>query len=45
MERCQPDWGKLAIRGRPNTADTDGGYVRDWQAKKRNSEVAEAVVI
>jgi len=48
MEGCPPDWGKLSIRGRLNAVHSDGGYVRDWQAKKRNFEVcavAEAVVI
>jgi hypothetical protein len=39
IEGCPQDWGHLPIPDGPITVGTDGGYVRDWEAKKRNFEV------
>jgi hypothetical protein len=33
------DWSHLPIPDGPITVGIDGGYVRDWEAKKRNFEV------
>jgi hypothetical protein len=39
IEGCPRDWGHLPIPDGPITVGIDGGYVRDWEAKKRNFEV------
>src|ERR671925_1622660 len=39
IEGCPRDWGTLPIPHGPITVGIDGGYVRDWEAKKRNFEV------
>src|ERR671925_1106482 len=36
---CPRDWGTLPIPDGPITVGIDGGYVRDWEAKKHNFEV------
>ena len=36
---CPRDWGNLPIPDGPITVGMDGGYVRDWEAKKHNFEV------
>ena len=36
---CPRDWGNLPIPDGPITVGIDGGYVRDWDAKKHNFEV------
>ena len=36
---CPRDWGNLPIPDGPITVGIDGGYVRDWEAKKHNFEV------
>jgi hypothetical protein len=37
---CPRDWGNLPIPDGPITVGIDGGYVRDWEAKKHNFEVS-----
>jgi hypothetical protein len=39
IEGCPRDWGNLPIPDGPITVGIDGGYVRDWEAKKGNFEV------
>ena len=39
IEGCPRDWGTLPIPDGPITVGIDGGYVRDWDAKKHNFEV------
>jgi hypothetical protein len=39
IDGCPRDWGNLPIPDGPITVGIDGGYVRDWEAKKRNFEV------
>ena len=39
IEGCPRDWGNLPIPDGPITVGIDGGYVRDWDEKKRNFEV------
>src|SRR5262245_43582255 len=39
IEGCPRDWGTLPIPDGPITVGIDGGYVRDWEAKKHNFEV------
>ena len=39
IEGCPRDWGALPIPDGPITVGIDGGYVRDWEAKKHNFEV------
>jgi hypothetical protein len=39
IEGCPRDWGNLPIPDGPLTVGIDGGYVRDWEAKKHNFEV------
>jgi hypothetical protein len=39
IEGCPHDWGHLPIPDGPITVGIDGGYVRDWEAKKRHFEV------
>jgi hypothetical protein len=39
IEGCPRDWGTLPIPDGPITVGIDGGYVRDWDEKKRNFEV------
>src|SRR5262245_26716287 len=39
IEGCPRDWAQLPIPDGPITVGIDGGYVRDWDAKKRNCEV------
>ena len=39
IEGCPRDWGNLPIPDGPITVGIDGGYVRDWEAKKHNFEV------
>jgi hypothetical protein len=39
VEGCQRDWEHLPIPNGPITVGIDGGYVQDWEAKKRNFEV------
>src|SRR5215467_4930485 len=39
IEGCPRDWGNLPIPDGPITVGIDGGYVRDWDAKKHNFEV------
>ena len=36
---CPRDWGNLPIPDGPITVGIDGGYVRDWDAKKHHFEV------
>ena len=36
---CPRDWGNLPIPDGPITVGIDGGYVRDWEAKKNHFEV------
>src|SRR5215208_2190063 len=33
------EWGNLPLPDGPITVGIDGGYVRDWEAKKHNFEV------
>ena len=39
IDGCPRDWGNLPIPDGPMTVGIDGGYVRDWEAKKHNFEV------
>src|SRR5712691_7176121 len=39
IEGCPRDWGNLPMPDGPITVGIDGGYVRDWEAKKHNFEV------
>jgi len=39
IEGCPRDWGHLPIPDGPITVGIEGGYVRDWEAKRRNFEV------
>src|SRR5713101_4287611 len=39
IEGCPRDWGTVPIPDGPITVGIDGGYVRDWEAKKHNFEV------
>jgi hypothetical protein len=39
IDGCPRDWGNLPIPDGPITVGIDGGYMRDWEAKKRNFEV------
>ena len=39
IEGCPRDWEALPIPDGPITVGIDGGYVRDWEAKKHNFEV------
>ena len=39
IKGCPRDWGNLPIPDGPITVGIDGGYVRDWDAKKHNFEV------
>jgi hypothetical protein len=39
IDGCPRDWGNLPIPDGPITVGIDGGYVRDWEAKKHNFEV------
>lgn len=39
IEGCPRDWGALPVPDGPLTVGIDGGYVRDWDAKKHNFEV------
>jgi hypothetical protein len=39
IEGCPRDWGQLPIPDGPMTLGIDGGYVRDWDEKKRQFEV------
>jgi len=39
IEGCPRDWDALPIPDGPLTVGIDGGYVRDWDAKKHNFEV------
>src|SRR2546425_4383542 len=39
IEGYPRDWGTLPIPDGPITVGIDGGYVRDWDEKKRNFEV------
>jgi len=39
IEGCPRDWGHLPIPDGPITVGIDGGYVRDWDEKKRQFEV------
>jgi hypothetical protein len=39
IDGCPRDWGNLPIPDGPITVGIDGGYVRDWDAKKHNFEV------
>jgi hypothetical protein len=39
IEGCPRDWGNLPIPDGPITVGIDGGYVRDWEAKKHHFEV------
>src|SRR5919197_4452411 len=39
LEGCPRDWEALPIPDGPLTVGIDGGYVRDWDAKKHNFEV------
>jgi hypothetical protein len=38
IEGCPRDWSHLPIPDGPITVGIDGGYVRDWEAKKHNFE-------
>jgi hypothetical protein len=39
IDGCPRDWGILPIPDGPITVGIDGGYVRDWEAKKPHFEV------
>jgi len=39
IEGCPRDWSHLPIPDGPMTVGIDGGYVRDWDEKKRQFEV------
>jgi hypothetical protein len=39
IEGCPQDWGNLPISDGPIPVGIDGGYVRDWEAKRHNFEV------
>jgi len=39
IDGCPRDWGNLPLPDGPITVGIDGGYVRDWDAKKHNFEV------
>jgi hypothetical protein len=39
IEGCPRDWDNLPIPDGPITVGINGGYVRDWDAKKHNFEV------
>ena len=39
IDGCPRDWGHLPIPDGPMTVGIDGGYVRDWDEKKRQFEV------
>jgi hypothetical protein len=39
VEGCPRDWGNLPIPDGPLTVGIDGGYIRDWDEKKRQFEV------
>ena len=39
VDGCPRDWAQLPIPDGPLTVGIDGGYVRDWEAKKRNFAV------
>lgn len=39
IDGCPRDWAALPIPDGPITVGIDGGYVRDWDTKKRNFEV------
>jgi hypothetical protein len=39
IDGCPRDWGNLPIPDGPLTVGIDGGYVRDWDEKKRQFEV------
>jgi hypothetical protein len=39
VDGCPRDWGNLPIPDGPLTVGIDGGYVRDWDEKKRQFEV------
>ena len=39
IEGCPRDWGNLPLPDGPIAVGLDGGYVRDWEAKKHNFEV------
>ena len=39
IDGCPRDWGNLPIPDGPITVGIDGGYVRDWEAKKHHFEV------
>jgi hypothetical protein len=39
IEGCPRDWGNLPIPDGPITVGIDGGYVREWEAKKSHFEV------
>ena len=39
IEGCPRDWGNLPIPDGPLTVGIEGGYVRDWDEKKRQFEV------
>jgi hypothetical protein len=39
IKGCPRDWGNLPIPDGPMTVGIDGGYVRDWDERKRQFEV------
>ena len=39
IDGCPRDWGNLPSPDGPITVGIDGGYVRDWEAKKHHFEV------
>jgi hypothetical protein len=39
IDGCQRDWERLPIPDGPITVGIDGGYVRNWEAKKQQFEV------
>jgi hypothetical protein len=39
IDGCPRDWGHLPLPDGPMTIGIDGGYVRDWDEKKRQFEV------
>ena len=39
IDGCPRDWGNLPMPDGPITVGIDGGYVRDWDEKKRQFEV------
>src|SRR6266699_3591187 len=39
IDGCPRDWGALPMPDGPLTVGIDGGYVRDWEAKKHHFEV------